>query len=259
MMSLPTPPEAQVHHVACKIPDFWEHDPTTWFAQCEGQFRISKVTSDSLKFDYAVQKLNSAVIKRVRDLVLNPPADGKYDALKARILAASKRSQYEELRDLHATAPLGDRRPSELMDDILASVPSLDISGTAEPFIEFVFLSRLPDALRSLVSVAKYDTLRNLAEHSDHLWTASGGSTAHSLSSSTFVNAVASNVDVPYPEPNLTAVATDNRRRPEPHRHACKLHRRWLHDANRCLKYCDSCRAKCAWPSGNATAGGRRN
>ena len=259
MMSPPTPSETPVHHVACKIPDFWEQDPTTWFAQCEGQFRISKVTSDSLKFDYAVQKLSSAVIKRVRDLVLNPPVDGKYDALKARILAASKRSQYEELRDLHATTPLGDRRPSELMDDILASVPSLDISGTAEPFVEYVFLSRLPDALRSLVSVAKYDTLRGLAERTDHLWTASGGSTAYSLSSSTFVNAVASNVDAPFPESSVTAVAADSRRRPAAHRHACSIHRRYLQDANKCLKFCDMCKAKCSWPAGNAMAGGRRN
>ena len=264
-------PAPAVGHVACKLPDFWEDDPATWFAQCEGQFRIARVTSDKTQFDYVVQKLSSVVIKRVRDLILNPPEEGRYDAIKNRILDAYRRSQYEELRDLHATAALGDRRPTQLMDDILSAIPSLEVTGNAEPFVTYVFLSRLPDSLRSLVSVTKYDTLRELAEHADRLWTASGGATTYSLSATTFVNSVASNIDAPSPDPVLAAVSSRQRTPQQSSkqarcasgkghgRHVCAVHRRWLHDALSCAKKCDSCEAPCSWPAGNWQAGGRRN
>jgi hypothetical protein len=36
-----------VAHVAFKIPDFWPHDPNTWFRKMESKFRICNITQSS--------------------------------------------------------------------------------------------------------------------------------------------------------------------------------------------------------------------
>ena len=264
------PPAPLVNPVSVKLPDFWAEDPRTWFCQAEAQFRISRVSSESLKFDYVIQKLPSDVIKRVRDLVNNPPEAGRYSVLKDRLLSMYKKSNYEELRDFSCVPALGDRRPSVLMDDLLCSIPSLDTSGAALPFVVYAFLSRLPDSLRSLVSSVKYeDSLQALAEQADRLWTASGGSSVYSAAQPVFVGHAVRPHDDDDSTPDLEVQAvlpraadrSSGRQRPPPqqHRHLCFPHRKYRAQAINCRHTCDSCSASCSWVPGNSQAAGRRN
>ena len=59
--------------LAVKLPEFWPEDVNIWFTQCDTQFRISKITTEQTKFDYVIQKLDRDTVKRVRDLIANPP------------------------------------------------------------------------------------------------------------------------------------------------------------------------------------------
>jgi hypothetical protein len=36
--------EQHVAHVAFRVPDFWPHDPNTWFRKIESKFRICNIT-----------------------------------------------------------------------------------------------------------------------------------------------------------------------------------------------------------------------
>jgi hypothetical protein len=49
--------EQHVTHVAFKIPDFWPHDPNTWFLKMESKFRICNITQSSTKFDHLLSAL----------------------------------------------------------------------------------------------------------------------------------------------------------------------------------------------------------
>ena len=40
--------------VTVKIPPFWTHSPTAWFAQAEAQFVLRKITEDDTKYYYIV-------------------------------------------------------------------------------------------------------------------------------------------------------------------------------------------------------------
>ncbi|GFQ78388.1 gag-pol polyprotein [Trichonephila clavata] len=69
----------QISHVAVKPPPFWKHNP----ALC--------------------------------DLVLKPPENGKYDALKKRLIEVHSESEDSKIRILFQGLELGDQRPSQLL------------------------------------------------------------------------------------------------------------------------------------------------
>ena len=230
--------------------------------------------SQQTKFDYVIQKLDKDTVKRVRDLVASPPPEDQYKELKERLLACFKKSRYEELQDFNDVPPLGDRRPTELMDDLLSSIPSLQQNGAAFPFISFAFLNRLPDTLRSLVAAVEMkDDLHILAEQADRLWKAAGGAAAYQVSSTTpFVNTLpvdelADNLE----EVSVSTVRRNNRRRPAGQQqqqnkkkhavHFCQRHFTYGDQAFECEEYCKEpgCGARCSRWSGNGRAGGRRN
>ena len=260
------------NHLAVKLPEFWPEDVNIWFTQCDAQFRISKITAEQTKFDYVIQKLDRETVKRIRDLIASPPENEPYTAMKERLLACFKKSQYEELQAFHDVSPLGDRRPTELMDDLLTSIPSISHSGEALPFIIFAFLHRLPEQLRSLVAAIEVkDDLRLLAEQSDRLWTAAGGPTVSHAYRSLPDDAEADDGG----EPVVQAVRQGRGRRGGwrggqnyqknfSGRHAvhlCYSHYTFGKDADRCKGVCNhnNCNVECEKKTGNGQAGGRKN
>ena len=78
-----------VNAVTVKLPDFYENDPEMWFVRAECQFRTKRIVDDTTKFDHIVQSLSEKVARRVRKLVLYPPATNKVAALKEGLMTAS--------------------------------------------------------------------------------------------------------------------------------------------------------------------------
>ena len=61
--------QAQVNHVAVKLPEFWVKDPAMWFSQAEAQFRRARITREMTKYDHVLTKLPENVIMSVRSLI----------------------------------------------------------------------------------------------------------------------------------------------------------------------------------------------
>jgi hypothetical protein len=56
-----------VAHVAFKIPDFWPHDPNTWFRKLEWKFRICNISQSSTKYDHLLSALPTEVCSTIND------------------------------------------------------------------------------------------------------------------------------------------------------------------------------------------------
>ena len=84
------PPTVNVSAVSLKIATFWAADPEVWFAQIEAQFasRNPPITVDSTKFNHVAAALDNNTASAVRSIILNPPANNKYDALKVALIRA---------------------------------------------------------------------------------------------------------------------------------------------------------------------------
>ena len=155
-----------VDAVAVKLPTFWAAQPKVWFAQAEAQFHLRSITTDETKYFHVVAALDQETATRLIDLINSPPASDKYDAIKKRLTETFDLSERERASRLLHFRPLGDSRPSMLMDEMLA------LLGEHRPcfLFEQLFLERLPEELRAHLVNIKWDNPRELAKQADALW-----------------------------------------------------------------------------------------
>ena len=246
-----------------KIPEFWPHAANVWITQVNAQFRLCRITSSQTKFDYAVMRLGDAAAARVQDLLANPPATDPYEALVERLTAGFSKSSIERLSDFNALPPLGDRRPSELMDTISASLSGVACMESC-PHVQYAFLTRLPVTVRSGLSHVKFESARAMALKADEVWSAVNASSAASTVSAVLEppppppsSADADNVVAAVRNP-AQPVRSSPARLPQSTRPAPQQQQQqglcWYHAkfGNRA----SFCRPPCSW-SGNGRTGGR--
>lgn len=160
---------ARVSTVSVKLPPFWPADPHLWFAQVEAQFAIKGVSSQKTKFDYVVSSLSPEFATEVRDLLIHPPNDDPYDALKAQLIKRTAATDQQKLQQLLSTEELGDRRPSQLlrrMQQLVGDTPGLADGA----LLRELFLQRLPATVRMVLASADSSTsLQDLAQMADKI------------------------------------------------------------------------------------------
>ena len=163
--------------VAIKLPTFWTAQPTVWFLQAEAQFNIRKVTEDSTKYYYVVSALDQTTASRITDVLQNPPDNGLYDNLKKRLLETYGQSRRDRASKLLHLSGLGDRKPSELMDEMLSLLDGHKPCLLAEQ----IFLEQLPEDIRIQIADSDFADPRKVALHADVLWLAKQQSAVHTI------------------------------------------------------------------------------
>lgn len=245
-MSSPAAGEAAaavITAVGVKLSDFWTDDPNMWFQHAEAQFIDARITVSSTKYYKVLGKLPAVVLKSVRDVVLGITATtaDPYKQLKRRLVKSFAPSKWQQIFLLLHHPDIGDRRPSHLMDAMLALLPEGETPGL---IFQGLFLERLPQDMRDHLTTRKFDDVRAMSDHADALW---DGRQARAVSS------VVAAVNTRSASP-----ARSNRR--QPRRRAatpgpstggdglCFYHGRFGASAHRCEQ-------PCSW-SGNAPAAG---
>ena len=158
--------EHEVNAVGIKLPTFWTSQPNVWFTQAEAQFHIRNITQDSTKYYYVVSALDQTTAVRLLDYLNHPPANGKYDGLKKRLLSTyglGRRDRASKL--LHYSNP-GDLKPSEMMDEILSLLDGHKTCLLAEQ----IFLEQLPEDIRLQIAEDNFEDPRAVALRADILW-----------------------------------------------------------------------------------------
>ena len=170
MAAPPAPAAADISAVSLKLPTFWPERAAVWFVQAEAQFATRNVTADNTKFHYIVSALDQDTATRVIDMLLAPPAEDKYDALKTRLLTTFSLSDAQRAAQLLDMPGLGDDKPSQLMDKMLA------LLGDHTPCFLFreIFLRRLPVDIRAHIVNSTVTDFRAMALAADALWAANG-------------------------------------------------------------------------------------
>ena len=217
------------HAVSLKLPTFWTSQPEVWFAQAEAQFNLHGITAEDTKYFYVLAALDQQTATRLLDLISRPPVDNKYKTLKDRLISTFGLSKHERASRLLHFRPLGDSKPSTLMDEMLA------LLGDHPPCLLFeqLFLERLPEDIRIQLVDSKIDDYRQLAKRADALWS------SRDMEYST--NAVQRRPPAGQKQtkPKAPVPSSDNR--------LCYYHRTFGEAARQC-------RQRCTW-SGNEEAG----
>ncbi|XP_015925323.2 uncharacterized protein [Parasteatoda tepidariorum] len=153
-----------VAHVAVKAPPFWKNNPALWFVRLEAQFDLAKITADITKFNHVLSAVESDILNYVSDLVLKPPENDKYEALKKRLVELHSESEASKIRTLLQGLELGDQRPSQL----LTRMRSLAGDNVGDTLLKSLWLGRLPNGTQTILAALSED-LDQLATVADKI------------------------------------------------------------------------------------------
>lgn len=152
--------------VAVKLPEFWKNDPRMWFAQAEAQFALAGVVQDETKYYHIISKLDQTVIIQVADIVTEPPKENKYPAVKGRLISRYEVSAQGKLEQLLNSCDLGDMRPSHLLARMLELAAGLNVN---ESVLRVLFIQRMPERVKTILSICDGNTLQQLANMADKI------------------------------------------------------------------------------------------
>lgn len=155
-----------VFRVGVRVPPFWAEEPDIWFAQVEGQFAISGITSDVTKFNYVIGHLDNQHSREVKDIIVNPPATNRYEKLKSELIKRLSASKENKIKQLLMHEELGDRKPSQFLRH-LRGLAGLNVP---DDFLRTIWISRLPHGVQTvLAGQATSTSLEDLADLADRV------------------------------------------------------------------------------------------
>ena len=158
-----------------KLPDFWTGSPAAWFGIVEAQFEMREITSQRDKFALISAVLPEISACRVTHL-LAAPGDECYDRLKTALLATHQLTAFQKAEKLLSSEPLGERRPSDLLAEMLELVKPGDERTN---LFALIFLRRLPAAVRLQLTEDDPGDVRALADKADRCAASLHKSQAH--------------------------------------------------------------------------------
>lgn len=150
--------EGHIARVSVRAPPFWKENPALWFRQLESQFYTNNIRVSETKYHMAVSALDTSVINQVSDIIMNPPAENKYETLKAKLQERFADSEELRFRKLLSNLDLGDKKPSQLWREMR----ELAGQNVNEPILKTLWLQRLPPQVRAFVSTDPGDMARLL-------------------------------------------------------------------------------------------------
>lgn len=148
--------------VSSRIPEFWEDKPRLWFIQAEAILKPQNA-SDESKYNVVIARLGKDVITQVTDILITPPAIGKYEALKNRLLEVYEESESRQLQKLIGEMELGDQKPSQL----LRRMKDLARDKVPDQTLSILWINHLPMNIRSVLAVADAKDLSTLSSIAD--------------------------------------------------------------------------------------------
>ncbi|XP_046975873.1 uncharacterized protein LOC124541975 [Vanessa cardui] len=140
--------QEEVCRVGVKVPPFWPNEPALWFVQLEGQFALSNITADGMKFYHVIANLDYKYVCEVKDVITNPPAENKYEKIKTELISRLSASQEQRVRQLLTHEELGDRKPSQF----LRHLRSLAGAEVPDEFIRSLWTNRLPSHVQAIIA-----------------------------------------------------------------------------------------------------------
>jgi hypothetical protein len=232
-------PPAAVSAVSVKLPPFWIENAEVWFLQAEAQFAIAGISNERTAFYHVLTALPQHVIVSVIDVVRSAhTATATFSDLKAQLLSGYTQTKWAWMYQLTHHPGLGDQRPSQLMDQMLAL---LSTGTKPDEVFMGLFMDILPVEMRAQLSLQDYESPRHLAAAADLIWDARGPA-------ATVPPAVNAVQEGRLPSGRGRGSRKNRGSTPGPGRESglCFYHRRFAEKAHRC-------EPPCAWV-GNALA-----
>ncbi|XP_063369349.1 uncharacterized protein LOC134657716 [Cydia amplana] len=148
---------------ALRLPAFMPRDPVMWFSLVETIFSKAGVADDVSKYLHVASALAPHDATEVRDILIAPPENDKYDALKTGIIKRLGASQEVNTRRLLEREHIGDRKPSQF----LRHLRSLAGSAVPDALLRTMWLEQLPRPMQMVLATLAEQSLDKVADVAD--------------------------------------------------------------------------------------------
>lgn len=162
-------PSPQVSYVSrpMKTLPFLPNDPLLWLMHLESQFSAARISSQRQRYDFLSAELPISVLNDVRDIILNPPEDRPYDALRAAILERTSVSDEKRIRQLLGGVSLGDLKPTQLLRQMRQLVSGISVDDI---LLRQLWMQQLPENVQCTLAALTEDVpLEKLAATADRI------------------------------------------------------------------------------------------
>jgi len=105
-----------------RLPPLWTQQAASWFQLAESQFNIYAVVEPRLRFNLVLGALSDEARLHAKAIIEAPAVyRDPYAALRDRILQVYQPSAWQMAAEFLQAKELGDRRPSDMMDEMFFS------------------------------------------------------------------------------------------------------------------------------------------
>ena len=167
---------SEANAVATRLPEFSQHEPLTWFRRAETRFRLRGIKQATTKADYVLEALPETIFRRIGPWLDQQPDEIPYDDLKKHLLREFSPTTSERARRLllMPSQPIGDRKPSQLWDEVcmLSRLPEIDEDSKKHKEIDLkkeIWLQTLPSCVRVLVHNTDEMSMDDLSTLADEI------------------------------------------------------------------------------------------
>uniref|UniRef100_A0A5S6QIF2 Retrotransposon gag domain-containing protein n=1 Tax=Trichuris muris TaxID=70415 RepID=A0A5S6QIF2_TRIMR len=148
------------------VPTFNSADPELWFVRLDLFFAQQNVSDEATKLQLAFTGMSDEVLASFRDFIFNATKEAKpFTAFKQLCLKRLTDSKERRIHQALHAEELGDRKPSEF----LRYLQQLLERPLSDPILRELFLSRLPNHVRSTLVPFSDLELGQLAELADRV------------------------------------------------------------------------------------------
>lgn len=150
-------PEVSGVSTSLRIPPVWRDRIRLWFAQFEAIMSPQK-KGDQAMYELVIGHLERQDLDEISDIILHPPENQRYAALKSRLFQVYEESEQRQVQRLLSEMELGDMKPSQL----LRRMKNLAADNISDSALRIMWTNHLPQSIRAVLAVGD-----NIAKKSD--------------------------------------------------------------------------------------------
>jgi hypothetical protein len=142
----------------------------------ESKFRICNITQSSTKYDHLLSALPTEICSNINDSLaeIDKNAADAYEQLKGLLMSRYTKDRWTRAFELHKFPEIRDMKPSEMMLQMKALLPT---DSNPSTYFMAAFLLRLPsDMIDHIISKDLKDCTK-MAEYADLLYSRRRGNT----------------------------------------------------------------------------------
>ena len=151
------------------LPAFWPSNMDLWFATAEHTFAANGIFGKNKRFSLVLNALELKQIQSIQHVIRSSTAN-PYRAIKQALIKSYKLNENDRLDVLFNRSQVGDRKPSELLNEMRQLLDAYDAHNLqTNAVLKKLFLDKLPPEITGILAASLETNLDSLATRANEV------------------------------------------------------------------------------------------